>query len=81
MVQKSWIRRHRAEIQLVSAILLIVFGATLVMMGFWVAPMGIVHNSVLVAFGEILTFSGALFGIDYHYKLVYRNKGYKDNDG
>ena len=27
---------------------------------------------VLIAFGEILTFVGSLFGIDYHYK--YKNK-------
>ena len=33
---------------------------------------GVIDNSVLIAFGEILTFVGSLFGIDYHYK--YKNK-------
>ena len=30
-------------------------------------PMGIIHPSVLAAFGEILTFAGALMGLDYKY--------------
>lgn len=30
---------------------------------------GEIDNSVLVAFGEICTFAGALFGVDYSYKL------------
>lgn len=40
--------------------------------GFCVPPTGVIDNSVLVAFGEILTFVGSLFGIDYHYK--YKEK-------
>ena len=31
-------------------------------------PPGEIHNSVLVAFGEILTFAGAVFGMKYHYQ-------------
>lgn len=70
----SWIKLYRTEIQLVSAILLIVFGCVLMTLGFWVAPLGVIDNSVLIAFGEILTFSGALFGIDFHYRVLYGNK-------
>ena len=53
-------------IQLLSAILLKVVGCALLIAGFIVPPMGVIDNSVLIAFGEILTFVGALFGIDYH---------------
>ena len=28
----------------------------------------IIHNSVLIGFGEVSTFAGALFGVDYKYK-------------
>ena len=28
----------------------------------------VIDSSVLIAFGEILTFVGSLVGIDYHYK-------------
>lgn len=51
---------------------LIVLGAGLLIAGFIVPPTGVIDNSVLIAFGEILTFVGSLFGIDYHYK--YKNK-------
>lgn len=54
-----------------SAILLIVVGSALLIAGFLVPPMGEIHPSILIAFGEILTFVGALFGIDYHYKFLH----------
>ena len=55
-------------VQLLSAILMIVIGCSLLIAGFVVPPLGVIDSSVLIAFGEILTFVGALFGIDYHYK-------------
>lgn len=63
--------------QLVSAIVLIVLGCALLIAGFIVPPLGVIDSSVLVAFGEILTFVGALFGIDYHYRSrsnLYNNE-------
>lgn len=33
-----------------------------------IAPPGEIHSSVLIAYGEVMTFAGALFGIDYHYR-------------
>lgn len=67
------LNKHKPTIQLLSAIALIVIGCGLLIAGFLMPPPGEIHNSVLIAFGEILTFAGALFGIDYHYK-------YKDHD-
>mgnify|MGYP007087840878 FL=1 len=55
------------------AVLLCVTGLTLVFCGFWVAPSGEIDNSVLVAFGEICPFAGALFGVDYSYKLKIKD--------
>ena len=60
-------------VQLVMAMLLVVGGIVLIFSGFWVAPEGEIHNSVLVAFGEVSTFAGALFGVDYSYKLKIRS--------
>lgn len=57
------------NVQLVMAVLLCVAGLTLIFSGFWIAPAGEIHSSVLVAFGEISTFAGALFGVDYTYKM------------
>ena len=67
------IARVRFNVQLVMAVLLCVAGLTLVFCGFWVAPSGEIDNSVLDAFGEICTFAGALFGVDYSYKLKIKD--------
>ncbi len=58
----------RLDIQLVTAAVLSVGGLVLLFCGVFIAPQGEVHESLLVAFGEVATFSGALFGIDYVYK-------------
>ena len=62
------IKNHKITIQLFVALTLIIIGVGLLIAAFIVPPPGEVHSSILVAFGEILTFAGALFGIDYHYK-------------
>ncbi len=62
------IRKHKPTIQLLAAVLLIIVGCGLLIAGFIVPPPGEIHNSVLIAFGEILTFAGAVFGMKYHYQ-------------
>ncbi|MCM1163236.1 MAG: hypothetical protein NC339_03175 [Muribaculaceae bacterium] len=64
------LKKHKHSIQLIAAIVLIAMGCGLLIAGFIMPPPGEIHNSVLIAFGEILTFAGALFGIDYHYKYI-----------
>jgi hypothetical protein len=64
------------KLQLISAVLLAIAGLALLFTGFWCEPVGEIHNSVLVAFGEVSTFAGALFGVDYSYKAkIPRSKG------
>lgn len=60
---------RRITVQLLIAILLTLSGIVLLFCGFWINPQGLIDNSVLVAFGEISTFAGALFGVDYTYKF------------
>lgn len=55
-------------VQLSVATGLCVVGCGLLIAGFIVAPLGEIDSSVLVSFGEVMTFAGGLFGIDYHYK-------------
>ncbi len=62
-MNKYW--RH---IQLIVACVMCMAGLILIFSGFWVSPTGEIHSSVLVAFGEVLTFAGALFGVDYGYR-------------
>lgn len=65
---------RRITVQLIVAILLTLGGIVLLFCGFWVDPDGVIDSSVLVAFGEISTFAGALFGVDYTYKYRIDNR-------
>ena len=56
------------KLQLILSVVLCAFGVLLLVAGFCCPPLGEIHHSVLIAFGEILTFSGSLIGIDYHYR-------------
>ena len=69
--------KNKLKFQLAISALLIFVGCGLLIAGFCVPPLGKIDNSVLIAFGEILTFVGAIFGIDYSYKVKIQNK---DND-
>lgn len=55
-------------IQIVAAYVVVLFGLALIALAFFVPPMGSIDPSVLAAFGEILTFAGAILGLDYRYK-------------
>lgn len=71
---------HKMRIQLTMAVLLTVAGLVLIFCSFWIDPRGEIHQSVLVAFGELSTFAGALFGVDYTYKVKERQKEYERNN-
>lgn len=61
-------KRGKHTLQLITGVALCIIGCALLIASFCVPPLGVIDGSVLVAFGEICTFVGALFGIDYHYK-------------
>ena len=61
--------RKRLTIQLWIAVILTISGIALLWTAFLIVPRGEIHNSVLLAFGEMSTFAGALFGIDYKHRL------------
>lgn len=61
--------RNKTElIKLWLAVGLCVFGCVLLIAGFIVAPLGVISQSVLIAVGEIFTFSGTILGINYAYQ-------------
>ena len=60
---------NRENVQLMIVILCLIAGVTLLFMGFWVTPTGVIDNSVLIAFGEVATFVGSVLGIDYKYRF------------
>lgn len=83
--------QKRINIQLTVAVMLCLAGLSLLFMGFWCSPTGEIHNSVLIGFGEVSTFAGALFGVDYNIrrkgtikkKIEFRNakQHYYENTG
>lgn len=58
--------KHKIQMRL--AVAMVIFGATLITLSFFVEPFGVIDPSVLTAFGELLTFAGALVGIDAKYQ-------------
>lgn len=75
-------RSTKLNLQLFTALLLIIVGCGLLIAGFIVAPLGIIDVSVLTAFGETCTFGGALFGIDYTYRYkIYRTPNSSGTSG
>lgn len=61
------------------ASLLTIIGAGLLIAGFIVPPLGVIDSSLLVAYGETLTFVGAVLGINYSAKFKEWIKNNKDN--
>ena len=59
----------KLTLQFIFAWTLVLVGVVLIFFGFFSEPIGNIEPSVLTAFGEILTFCGAVIGVDYRYKF------------
>ena len=64
---KTLILMRRNLIQLITAAILALGGLVMLFCGVYVEPQGQIHESLLIGFGEVATFAGALFGIDAAY--------------
>lgn len=62
---------QQPNIQLITASVLSFGGLVLLFCGVFIDPEGQIHESLLVAFGEVATFAGSIMGVDY----VYRHRG------
>lgn len=60
---------QRDKIQFTVSGLLMAVGIIMLFVGMLIDPAGVIHNSVLIAFGEIATLAAAILGID----AVYTN--------
>ena len=61
----------KVNLQLITASVLSFGGLVLLFCGLFIDPEGQIHESLLVAFGEVATFAGSIMGVDY----VYRHRG------
>ena len=69
----------KPNIQLSTAAVLSIGGLVLLFCGIFIEPQGQIHESLLIGFGEVATFAGALFGIDYTYKYRSKNDTHPPN--
>lgn len=69
---------QKFDTQLVLGVIVTLFGLVLISVSFFVQPTGYIDPTVLTAFGEILTFAGALLGIDANYKIHIHRIKHKD---
>lgn len=60
------------NLQIWLAFACVIAGLVLIGVAIAIEPAGEIHYSVLVAYGETLTFAGSLLGVDYHYR--YKEK-------
>ena len=58
-------------IEFVFGFICALIGIGLLWTSLFIPPLGIIDASVLAAVGEVLTFSGALVGIDYSYRFKH----------
>lgn len=58
-------------IEFVFGFICALIGIGLLWTSLFIPPVGIIDASVLAAVGEVLTFSGALVGIDYSYRFKH----------
>lgn len=61
--------KNLLQVKLHITYILVIVGCCLLIAGLLIEPRGEIHNSVLIAFGEILTFVGSVFGLKYKYQL------------
>ena len=54
--------------------LVVIAGIALLFCGLYIEPPGEIDYSLLVAYGETLTFAGSIIGVDYHYRIKSRVK-------
>jgi len=58
----------KKKLEVLFAFALCIAGVVILFLGLYLPPEGEIDSSVLVAYGETLTFAGSLIGIDYHYR-------------
>lgn len=59
---------NKMSAQFILGCIVTIAGVVLLFIGCFIKPTGEIHSSLLVAFGEVCTFAGALIGVDYHYR-------------
>ena len=68
LTYKGMKRETKEDIQVWTAVGMLIAGVGLSVAGFLVIPLGIIHDSVLWFFAQCLLYGGAVFGIPLYVK-------------
>lgn len=56
-------RETKGDIQVWTAVGMLIAGVVMSFIGFFVEPLGAIHNSVLWFFAQCLVYAGSIFGV------------------
>ena len=68
LTYKGMKKETKEDIQVWTAVGMLIAGVTMSFIGFFVEPLGIIHDSVLWFFAQCLLYGGAVFGIPLYVK-------------
>lgn len=63
LTYKGMKRETKEDIQVWTAVGMLIAGVTMSFIGFFVEPLGIIHDSVLWFFAQCLVYAGSIFGV------------------
>lgn len=63
LTYKGMKRETKEDIQVWTAVGMLIAGVTMSFTGFFVEPLGIIHDSVLWFFAQCLVYAGSIFGV------------------
>lgn len=83
---KEMKRETKADLQVWTAVGMLIAGVGLSVLGFLVEPLGIIHDSVLWFFAQCLIYAGSIFGVSIYVsgkvnKAITNFKQREEDDG
>lgn len=66
LTYKGMKRETKADLQIWTAVGMLIAGTVLTVAGFLVTPLGIIHDSVLWFFAQCLIYAGSIFGVSIY---------------
>lgn len=86
LTYKGMKRESKADLQVWTAVGMLVAGVGLSAAGFFVEPVGVIHDSVLWFFAQCLIYAGSIFGVSIYVtskvnKAITNFKPREEGDG
>lgn len=86
LTYKGMKRESKEDVQIWTAVGMLIAGVGLSFIGFFVAPVGVIHDSVLWFFAQCLIYAGSIFGVSIYVtgkvnKAITNFKQREEGDG